>query len=275
MGSIVGGPPLASLQDLMTLNGRVAAITGGAGHIGRAMAEALAELGASVAIVDVSARAADTAADLAGRFGVAAAGFAIDLADDSQVAALPAQVAESLGGLDILIHCAAFVGTSGLSGWLVPFEEQSVDTWRKAMDVNLTAPFALTQAALPWLRRSGRGSVIMVSSIYGLVGPDMRLYDDTAMGNPAAYAASKGGMLQLTRWLSTVLAPQIRVNAIVPGGVARGQPEVFVERYKQRTPLARMAVEDDFKGATAYLASDLSAYVTGQILSVDGGWTAW
>lgn len=265
---------MASLQDLMTLNGRVAAITGGAGHIGRAMADALAELGAAVAVIDV-ARAADTAADLAARHGVPAAGFTVDLADDAQVAALPGQVAQALGGLDILIHCAAFVGTSGLTGWVVPFEEQSVDTWRKAMDVNLTAPFALTQAALPWLRQTGRGSVIMVSSIYGLVGPDMRLYDGTGMGNPAAYATSKGGMLQFTRWLSTVLAPDVRVNAIVPGGVARGQPEVFVERYKARTPLARMAVEDDFKGATAYLASDLSAYVTGQVLSVDGGWTAW
>lgn len=266
---------MASLKDLMTLRGRVAAITGGAGHIGRAMAESLAELGAAVAVVDVSDRAAAVAAELSDRFDVPAAGFVLDLADDAAVAALPALVAERLGGLDILIHCAAFVGTSGLTGWVVPFEQQSVDTWRKAMDVNLTAPFALTQAALPWLRASGRGSVIMVSSIYGLVGPDMRLYDGTGMGNPAAYAASKGGMLQFTRWLSTVLAPQVRVNAIVPGGVARGQPEAFVERYTARTPLGRMAVEDDFKGATAYLASDLSAYVTGQVLSVDGGWTAW
>lgn len=266
---------MASLKDLMTLSGRVAAITGGAGHIGRAMAESLAELGAAIAIVDVSDRAATVAAELSDRFGVPAAGFVLDLAADDAVTALPAQVAERLGGLDILIHCAAFVGTSGLSGWAVPFEQQSIDTWRKAMDVNLTAPFALTQAALPWLRASGRGSVIMVSSIYGLVGPDMRLYGDSGLGNPAAYAASKGGMLQFTRWLSTVLAPQVRVNAIVPGGVARGQAEAFVERYTARTPLGRMAVEDDFKGATAYLASDLSAYVTGQALCVDGGWTAW
>lgn len=95
------------------------------------------------------------------------------------------------------------------------------------------------------------------------------------MGNPAAYAASKGGLVQLTRWLSTVLAPAIRVNCISPGGVDRRQPEPFVERYLARTPLGRMAVEEDFKGAAAYLCSDLSAYVTGQNLLVDGGWTAW
>ena len=95
------------------------------------------------------------------------------------------------------------------------------------------------------------------------------------MGNPAAYAASKGGLLQLTRWLSTVMAPQVRVNALTPGGIARGQQAVFQERYIKRTPLARMGTEEDMMGAAAYLASDLSAYVTGQNIIVDGGWTAW
>jgi NAD(P)-dependent dehydrogenase (short-subunit alcohol dehydrogenase family) len=103
----------------------------------------------------------------------------------------------------------------------------------------------------------------------------MRLYEGTKMGNPAAYAASKGGLLQLTRWLATVLAPKIRVNALTPGGVWREQPEAFHERYRLRTPLGRMAAESDFKGAAAYLASDMSEYVTGQNLIVDGGWTAW
>lgn len=95
------------------------------------------------------------------------------------------------------------------------------------------------------------------------------------MGNPAAYAASKGGLVQLTRWLATTLAPQVRVNSISPGGVFRNQPASFVERYKARTPLRRMATEDDFRGAIAYLTSDLSAYVTGQNLAVDGGWGVW
>jgi NAD(P)-dependent dehydrogenase (short-subunit alcohol dehydrogenase family) len=95
------------------------------------------------------------------------------------------------------------------------------------------------------------------------------------MQHPAAYGASKAGLLQLTRYFASVLAPQVRVNALTPGGVWRDQPNAFHERYKERTPMARMAVEEDFKGAAAYLASDLSAYVTGQNLVVDGGWTAW
>jgi NAD(P)-dependent dehydrogenase (short-subunit alcohol dehydrogenase family) len=95
------------------------------------------------------------------------------------------------------------------------------------------------------------------------------------MSNPAAYGVSKGGLIQLTRWLATTIAPEVRVNAISPGGIFRNQPEAFVNRYAEKTPLGRMATEDDFRGAIAYLASDLSRYVTGQILSVEGGWGVW
>jgi len=95
------------------------------------------------------------------------------------------------------------------------------------------------------------------------------------MGNPAAYGVSKGGLVQLTRWLGTTLASDIRVNAISPGGVFRNQPDAFVERYVTKTPLNRMAIEDDFRGAVAFLASDQSAYVSGQVIAVDGGWGVW
>jgi NAD(P)-dependent dehydrogenase (short-subunit alcohol dehydrogenase family) len=263
---------MSRIADLMRLDGRVAVITGGAGHLGRAMAAALVELGAKVALVDRDPAATDAAAVA---LGSAAAGFAVDLADDAAVRTLPDAVNAKLGGLDILINNAAFVGTSTLEGWVVPFAEQSVETWRKCLDVNLTAAFALTQAAAPRLAASGHGSVINIASIYGVVGPDYGLYAGTAMGNPAAYAASKGGLIQLTRWLSTTLAPKVRVNALTPGGIARGQAQSFVDRYVSRTPLGRMATETDMIGAVAYLASDLSAYVTGQNLVVDGGWTAW
>ena len=124
-------------------------------------------------------------------------------------------------------------------------------------------------------RKLVSGAVILFASTYGMVGPDMRLYAGTPMANPAGYSASKGGLLQLMRYFATLLAPRIRVNAISPGGVWRNQPELFLERYVARTPLGRMAAEGDLKGAVAYLASDLSAYVTGHNLVVDGGWTAW
>ena len=267
---------MKSIKELMDLTGRTALITGGAGHIGRAFGHALAEAGANVALLDMDAEATEAAArKIADRHGVKTLGLTIDLADDPALKEAPDRVAEALGGLGILVNCAAFVGTSNLSGWVVPFEEQSVDTWRAALEINLTAAFALIQAATPLLRASGHGSVVNIGSTYGVVGPDMSLYDGTAMGNPAAYAASKGGLVQLTRWLATTLAPDIRVNCISPGGVERGQDEKFVKRYKARTPLGRMGTEEDMMGTLLYLASDLSAYVTGQNLLVDGGWTAW
>ena len=264
------------ISELMTMGGRTALVTGGAGFIGRAAGEVLAEAGANVVLADMDGAAAkETAEALAATFGVSASGVAIDLADEAAVRDLPVRVHADYGGLDVIVHAAAFVGTSDLEGWVVPFEEQTADTWRAAMDVNLTSLFVLVQAALPYLKEKGMGSVIGLSSIYGVDGPDMRLYEGLDMGNPAAYAASKGGMIQLARWMATVLAPEVRVNTITPGGIYRNQPETFVKRYEDRTPLSRMGTEEDMKGALMYLASDLSRYVTGQNLIVDGGWTVW
>ena len=267
---------MRSLKNLMNLKGRVALITGGAGHLGRAIGDALAECGAEIIVLDSNAATCGAAAlKIAAEFNVLAHPLVCDLSREEDVRSVPAYVEKHSGRLDVLVHCAALVGTSALHGWAVPFEQQSADTWRAALEVNLTAPFILTQSCRSLLEASGNGSVITIGSIYGITGPDQRLYEGTAMGNPAAYAASKGGLLQLTRWLSTVMAPKIRANMISCGGIARGQADEFRERYHARTPMKRMASEEDFKGAAAYLASDLSAYVTGQNLIVDGGWTAW
>jgi NAD(P)-dependent dehydrogenase (short-subunit alcohol dehydrogenase family) len=198
-----------------------------------------------------------------------------DLEQEDQRARLIDRVKRELGSLDILINNAGFVGTSDLEGWVTDFERQRVDTWRRALEVNLTAAFDLSKGFASMLKESAGGSIVNIASIYGWVGPDYSLYEDTAMGNPAAYAASKGGLIQLTRWLSTTLAPTTRVNAISPGGIFRNQPDAFVKRYERRTPLGRMGDVDDFRGAIAYLASDLSRYVTGHNLAVDGGWGVW
>tara|TARA_R110002012_G_scaffold47399_1_gene124218 strand:- start:25508 stop:26290 length:783 start_codon:yes stop_codon:yes gene_type:complete len=260
----------------MDLHGRVALVTGAAGHLGSVMAEGLAELGADLLLVDLDeVRVGELADWLELAHGIRAIAVVADLEDEVAVRALPHRARSLLGRLDIVVNNAAFVGTSGLAGWAVPFAEQTSETWRRAIEVNLTACFILCQEAAPLLAHHSKGSIINIGSIYGVYGPDLSLYTGTQMQNPAAYAASKGGVLQLTRWLSTVLGPQTRVNAICPGGVARGQPQVFAERYIARTPLKRMAKEEDFKGAVAYLASDLSAYMTGQTLMVDGGWGVW
>jgi NAD(P)-dependent dehydrogenase (short-subunit alcohol dehydrogenase family) len=267
---------MRSVHQLLHLDGRKAIVTGGAGHIGLAIDETLLELGASVLILDNDASACDKrVAELSHVYRDRTTAVVCDLADEGATRAAIRNGIAQLGGLDILIHCAAYVGTTQASGWAVPFEKQTVQAWDAALRVNLTSAFVMAQEARPALAASGHASVILISSIYGLVGPDMRLYENTSMANPAAYGLSKAGLLQLVRYLATTLAPEIRVNAITPGGVWRQQPQSFVDQYVGRTPLGRMAAEEDLKGAIAYLASDLSNYVTGQNLVVDGGWTAW
>jgi NAD(P)-dependent dehydrogenase (short-subunit alcohol dehydrogenase family) len=265
---------MRSIQELMNLSGRVGLITGGAGHLGRVICETLAEQGAAIAVLD-KAGSGLVASDLAKRYGVPTLAIDLDLADEVARKTVPERVVDALGGLDILVNNAAFLGTSDLTGWAAPFAEQTVETWRKAMEVNLTAVFDLSQAALPHLINRKHGSIMNIASIYGLEGPDWSLYAGTMMGNPAAYAASKGGLIQFSRWLATTAAPSVRVNVISPGGIARGQPEVFRQRYEARTPLRRMACEEDFKGVVAFLSSDASSYVTAQNIVVDGGWTSW
>lgn len=267
---------MSLIRELMSLTGRRAMITGATGHLGRVVAETLAELGADIVLVDRPGSDFDPLArTLTARWAVSVQCEPCDLERSEQRAELVANVGAGRQPLSILVNNAAFVGTSDLQGWAVPFESQTVETWRRALEVNLTAAFDLCRGLTPSLTASEAGAIINIGSIYGTFGPDWRLYEGTSMANPAAYAASKGGLIQLTRWLATTLAPAVRVNAISPGGIVRGQPQAFLDRYEARTPLGRMATEDDFRGAVAYLASDLSKYVTGHNLPIDGGWGIW
>ena len=271
-----GKETVTTIKELMNLKGRRALITGATGGIGKVMADTLAELGASLVLVDRPGSDFQSLTEaLTQRWGIKVQHRNCDLEKQEQRAELMDWLKAGGEGLNILINNAAFVGTSELKGWATPFEEQTVDTWRRALEVNLTAVFDLCQGLTPLLKVAEGASIINIASIYGEYGPDWSLYEGTSMSNPAAYGASKGGLIQFTRWLATTIAPHVRVNAISPGGVFRNQPVEFVLKYEGRTPLRRMATEADFKGITAYLASDLSGYVTGQNILVDGGWGTW
>ncbi|MTI11398.1 SDR family oxidoreductase [Curvivirga aplysinae] len=258
----------------MNFENKTALVTGAGGHLGRQLCYDLAKGGAHLILWDI-AEVSDFAKELADQFAIKVLSESIDLSDEVSFSEALARGNELTGSLDILINNAAFVGSSNLSGWVVPFEEQSVSTWRQALEVNLTSTFALCQAAYPLLKRTEDASIVNVSSIYGILGPNNSLYEGTSMGNPAAYAASKGGLIQLTRWLSTSLAPEIRVNAVALGGIERGQPESFKNKYEKLTPMQRMGTEEDMSGPILFLASNMSKYITGQVLAVDGGWSSW
>jgi NAD(P)-dependent dehydrogenase (short-subunit alcohol dehydrogenase family) len=267
---------MRSIKDLVNLKSRVALITGASGHLGRVISETFAELGSDLVIVDRHLTDLELLKDLLiERYQIKITAIPCDLENEKERENLISKILKDNSQLNVFVNNAAFVGTSDLDGWNTSFEKQKIETWRRAIEVNLTAPFHLAQGLSPLLKKSVGASIINVGSIYGELAPNWELYRDTSMSNPAAYGVSKGGLSQLTRWLSTSLAPEIRVNTIAPGGIYRNQPEIFVKRYENKTPLKRMGKEEDFKGVMAFLATDMSSYMTGQILFVDGGWSIW
>jgi NAD(P)-dependent dehydrogenase (short-subunit alcohol dehydrogenase family) len=267
---------MKTFQDLANLRGRTALVTGANGLLGRVFCETLAELGANLILVDLPESDFETTkSSIIKNREIEVSCIPENLEDSSQRENLIRSIIESNIELNLLVNNAAFVGTSNLNGWNVSLENQSLDTWRRSMEVNLTAVFDLCKGLYPIMKGSTGANIVNIASIYGIYGPDWRLYEGTQMGNPAAYAVSKGGIIQLTRWLATTMAPNVRVNAISPGGVKNGQNSSFIKKYESRTPLERMATPQDMKGAIAFLASDLSEYVTGHILEVNGGWGIW
>jgi NAD(P)-dependent dehydrogenase (short-subunit alcohol dehydrogenase family) len=265
-----------NIKDLMSLRGCRALITGANGNLGRVISNALGEIGADLLLVDVNVSDLDFfASELEKKWGIRAEIYRSNLEEESERIKLIEILSNSGKSLEVLVNNAAFVGSSEIKGWSAPFENQSLNAWRRALELNLTCIFHLCQGLMPILEKSGRGSIINIASIYGHLGPNWSLYEGTAMGNPAGYSASKGAVIQFSRWLATTVAPRVRVNSISPGGIERNQPKVFMDRYISRTPMRRMASESDFIGAIAFLSTNLSSYITGHDLVVDGGFSSW
>lgn len=273
------------VMELFRLDGRVAVVTGGAGLYGSVIATALAEAGATVIIASRNVvRCEERAAELRAA-GYRAMAMALDLARDESIVALKDQVLRACGRVDILFNNAAgrAAGTAeeqmrrGYAAPRLTMDGMTRAQWEAAMSVNASGLFACTQVFAEQMKAQGAGgSIVNISSIYGMVGPTFPIYEGTEMTSPPDYAFAKGGIISFTRYLATCYAAYgIRVNCISPGGYYAGQPEAFVRNYERRTPLGRMARWNDLKGAAVFLASDAAQYITGQNLAVDGGWTAW
>jgi NAD(P)-dependent dehydrogenase (short-subunit alcohol dehydrogenase family) len=274
--------------DLFRLDGRVALVTGGAGLLGRRYCEALLQAGARVVIGDLDgARAEALAAELDAE---QALGIRLDVTDHRSVTEAVEQASQRFTRLDILVNNAALTvrgGSERLSpaDYFAPFEDYKVDVWDQALRTNLTGMLLCAQAAgRQMLRQQPSGGVIVnISSTYGVVAPDQRLYEgvkspyaDTGFNTPVSYAVTKTAVLGLTRYLATYWGDkQIRVNALTPHGVFDNHDESFVRNFVYRSPMGRMARNDEYRGALLFLVSDASSYMTGANLIVDGGWTAW
>lgn len=266
--------PLESFR----LDGKIALVTGGAGILGQRFAGGLASAGAHVAVVDLHESAAR---EVAAAIGLDAHGFGCDVSSPESVQTCVDAIVSHFGRIDIL-HNNAATKTADPRKFFTAFEDYSLEVWREVMSVNIDGMFLMAQSVGRQLLRQGQGgAVIQTASIYGLVGPDPRIYEGSdylggPINTPAVYAASKAAVLGLTKWLATHWAQSgIRVNCLVPGGVSSGQNSTFSECYASRVPMGRMANADEMVPALLYLASDASSYVTGQVLAVDGGWTCW
>jgi NAD(P)-dependent dehydrogenase (short-subunit alcohol dehydrogenase family) len=271
-----------SYKGLFDLTGKTAVVTGGAGILGRHFCQGLAESGAAVAVVDLQEQAAVELARSIGReYNVPTLGVGCDVSAAHSVTAMVGRVVSSLGGIHIL-HNNAAGKSDDLDAFFAPFEEYSLDQWRKIMAVNVDGMFLVAQAVGRQMIAQGTGgSIIQTASIYGICAPDHRIYEgsrymDRQINTPAVYSTSKAAVIGLTKHLATYWADKgIRVNTLTPGGTESGQNDEFKRRYSARVPMGRMAAANEMVGALLYLASEASSYVTGQNIIVDGGLVAW
>lgn len=273
---------MGELSDLFDLSDRVSIVTGALGQLGPMWIRGLLEAGAVVAGVDrPEAPVSDRFADLQERYGANRVTlFRADIRDRGQVDRLYSDCLSALGGPHVLVNNAGIDQPPNTSAPQYRLDEIPADEFRRVVDVNLFGTFQVTQVVGSAMARAGRGSIINIGSLYASVAPDMRLYDhlgvDPPFLKPPAYGASKAAVLNLTRYLAGLWGPSgVRVNALSPGGVLGGQDETFKQKFCERVPLRRMAVERDLVAPLLFLASDASAYVTGVDLPVDGGFMVW
>ncbi len=270
-------------DPLFDLSGRVAVVTGGMGQLGSEYAAGLAERGMLVAVLDLAREPKAGARDLApwlDRGAIQA--YQVDVTDRASVERATEAVVAAWGVPHLLVNNAALDAPPGVSlEEAGPFETYPESSYHKVMDVNVKGALVCCQVIGARMAQAGRGSIVNVSSVYGMLSPQQDVYAFRRRAGepfykPVAYSLSKAAILNLTRYLATYWAKAgVRVNTLTLAGVRADQPPEFVEAYCARVPLGRMAEAREALGALVFLASDASSYVTGANLVVDGGWSAW
>lgn len=270
-------------QDLFNVQEKVVVVTGGLGQLGRQFSLALLDQKAKVAIFDLKVDEKHVAEGFDERLTDDNLMFlTVDVTERNSVETGLDRVEATWGVPHALINNAALDSPPNAPGEeTLSFESYPGATWDKVMEVNVKGVFLCCQVVGGLMARAGRGSIINICSIYGMVSPDQRIYGDWQKGKPSflkpvAYSASKSAILNLTRYLATYWAEtNVRVNTLTFGGVFNHQDREFIKRYCTRVPLGRMAQEHEYNGAIIFLVSDASSYMTGANVVIDGGMTAW
>ena len=258
------------IDSLFDLSGRVAVVTGGLGRLGSVYVDGLTERGMKVAVFDVATRE------------TAPGAHRVDVTDRASIEAATGRVLAEWGVPHVLVNNAALDSPPDAPPEEVgPFETYPEASFDRVMDVNVKGTLLCCQVIGAAMAGEGRGSIVNISSIYGLLSPQQDVYAFRRRGGesftkPVAYSVSKSAILNLTRYLATYWAKSgVRVNTLTLAGVFDDQPEEFLEAYTERVPLGRMSDAREALGAVVFLASDASSYMTGANLVVDGGWSAW
>jgi len=245
---------------MFSLKDKIIVVTGGNGYLGKAFINAIKEVGGRPINADVGC-VNDVNDDE----------YFLDITSEESINQLINTLHDKYGQIDGWVN-NAYPRTKD---WGLKFEDIPVKSWKSNVDMHLNGYFLCCQKVLEYMKNQKKGSFINISSIYGLVGPDFSVYEDTSMTMPAAYAAIKGGLVNFSRYLASYYGKySLRVNCISPGGIWDHQPESFVELYNKKVPLQRMGTPSDIAPSVVFLLSDESSYISGHNLLVDGGWTA-
>jgi gluconate 5-dehydrogenase len=264
---------MRTLQDLFSLKGKIAFIPGGAGYLGEAICETLAELGAALYIASRSKdKCVAYAKRLAEKYTIETMGSGLDITNIESIRENINSCINKFGQIDILVNDA-------WSGNKNTFDSISYEDWNYDINVCLNGVFYTIKEVVPYLQKT-RGVILNIASMYGHVAPDYKIYDGEKYANPPSYGAAKAGVIQLTKYLSSFLSEKkIRVNAISPGPFpfrsTQEENKEFIKKLADKNIIGRIGEPDDLKGVVALLCSDASKYMTGQNICVDGGWAIW
>lgn len=262
-----------SVAKLFDLTGKVAVVTGGAGHLGSSMSKILVAAGARVWIAGHNATKCESIANkISKELNVECKSIYVDISSEESIQLCFSEVVKRHGSIDILVN-NAFYGASA------PVHKMSIEDWSKGIDGSINSVFKCTKTALPYMMEQKQGVVINIASMYGIVSPDPSIYRDSGQNNPANYGAGKAAVIQFTKYIACHYGKYgIRANSISPGPFPNEKVQEnkeFIAELAKKNPLGRVGSPEELQGALLFLASNASSFVTGHNLCVDGGWTVW